>query len=110
MIEHQDTDTKVYIKNVGENTPYTVKKFIDFHFPSRDVAYQLSLPWPGITKLFPVRESLVRDIPAGDRKIENLFLQCRYEVLVPCIVDPDIWVNCYNFLHMYLLLSGLPGL
>ncbi len=27
-------------------------------------------------KLFPVRKSLVNDIPAGDGKIYNLFLQC----------------------------------
>ncbi len=30
-------------------------------------------PWPGIIKLFPVRESLVSDIPAGDGKNDNLF-------------------------------------
>jgi hypothetical protein len=29
-----------------------------------------------LTKLFTDRESLVSDIPAGDRKIANLFLQC----------------------------------
>jgi hypothetical protein len=29
-----------------------------------------------IYKLFPPRESLVSDIPAGDRNIEKLFLQC----------------------------------
>jgi hypothetical protein len=28
-------------------------------------------------KLFPDRESLVSDIPAGDGKIANHFLQCR---------------------------------
>jgi hypothetical protein len=36
----------------------------------------LIFPWPGINKLFSGRESLVSDIPAGDRKIENLFFQC----------------------------------
>jgi hypothetical protein len=30
----------------------------------------------GKIKLFPARESLVSDIPAGDRKIVNIFLQC----------------------------------
>ncbi len=40
---------------------YTVKKVSDFPVPSR---------------VFPARESLVSDIPAGDRKIANLFLQC----------------------------------
>jgi hypothetical protein len=29
-----------------------------------------------IYKLFPPRESLVSDIPAGDGNIEKLFLQC----------------------------------
>jgi hypothetical protein len=35
-------------------------------------------PWAGIIKLFsiPARESLVSDIPPGDGKIANLFLQC----------------------------------
>jgi hypothetical protein len=30
----------------------------------------------GIIKLFPARETLVGDIPAGDGKIDNFFLQC----------------------------------
>ncbi len=30
----------------------------------------------GVIKLFPARESLVSDIPAGDGKTANLFLQC----------------------------------
>jgi hypothetical protein len=30
-----------------------------------------------LIKLFPARESLVSDIPAGDGKNDNLFLQCR---------------------------------
>jgi hypothetical protein len=29
--------------------------------------------WPVIIKLFPARESLVSDIPAGDGKIANFF-------------------------------------
>ncbi len=33
-------------------------------------------PWPGIIKFFPARESLVSDIPAGDGKAANVFLQC----------------------------------
>ncbi len=37
---------------------YTVKKVMD---------------WPGIIQLFPARESLISDIPAGDGKIANLF-------------------------------------
>ncbi len=43
---------------------YTVKKVIVFPVLSWDVAKQNS-PWPGIIKLFPARESLISDIPAG---------------------------------------------
>jgi hypothetical protein len=46
---------------------YTVKKLSDFSGPSQDDTNQ---------KLFPTRESLVSDIPAGDGKINNLFLLC----------------------------------
>jgi hypothetical protein len=35
------------------------------------------LSWPGIIKIVPARESLVSDIPAGDGKTANLFLQCK---------------------------------
>ncbi len=30
-------------------------------------------PWPGIIKLFPVTESLVSDIPAGEGKMITFF-------------------------------------
>ncbi len=33
---------------------------------------------PGIIKLFSARESFVSDIPTGDGKIANLFLQCSF--------------------------------
>jgi len=40
----------------------------------------------GLGKLFPARESLVSDIPAGDRKSLNLYLQCMYSpVLSPAL-------------------------
>jgi hypothetical protein len=48
---------------------YTVKK-----------VYIFSRPQP-LTKLFPARESLVSDIPAGDGKTANLFLQCVRRIL-----------------------------
>jgi hypothetical protein len=32
----------------------------------------------GIIKLFPSWESLVSDLPTGDGKFDNLFLQCRH--------------------------------
>ncbi len=61
---------------------YTVKKsFVSFPSPAG-----MSLPnspWAGImsndviTELFlPSRGSLVSEIPAGDGKLENLFLRC----------------------------------
>jgi hypothetical protein len=37
----------------------------------------MSLTWPEINKLFLARESLVRDIAAGDGKIDNLFYSVR---------------------------------
>ncbi len=57
---------------------YTIhcKKGSDFTVPSRDVNCT-NYPKLGKIKLFPARESLVSDIPAGDGKMVNLFLQCR---------------------------------
>jgi hypothetical protein len=46
----------------------------DFPITSRDVTKK-TLPARGIIKLFPARESLVSDIPTGDGKTVNLFLQ-----------------------------------
>jgi hypothetical protein len=43
----------------------------------------LNSAWPGIIKLVPARESLVSDIRAGDRKIVNLFLQCKMVFALP---------------------------
>ncbi len=46
-------------------------------FPS-PAGMSLTDSWPGIIKIFPARESLVSDIPAGDGKIGNPFLQCTF--------------------------------
>jgi hypothetical protein len=43
-----------------------------------------------IYKLFPTRESLVSDIPAGDGNVEKLFLQCR-----AAQIDALICINDY---------------
>jgi hypothetical protein len=43
-----------------------------FPVPSQDVTNQ-TIPGPVIIKLFPARESLVSDIPAGDGKIDHFF-------------------------------------
>ncbi len=55
---------------------YTVKKGQWFSGPQPGCHLSNS-PWPGIIKLFPPREILVSDIPAGDGKTANLFLQCK---------------------------------
>jgi hypothetical protein len=54
---------------------YTVQKVVLFPVHSRDVRCHYDKTLPG--QLFSARESLVSDIPAGDGKNENLFLQCR---------------------------------
>jgi hypothetical protein len=64
----------------GTSLLYTVKKVTDFPVFSRDVTYQTP---PG-RELFPARESLVSDIPSGDGKTANLFLQCRTLCLYEC--------------------------
>ncbi len=45
-------------------------------------------------KLFPARESLVSDIPAGDGKIANLFLQCRTSVHLEGIGEVVLFMDC----------------
>jgi hypothetical protein len=54
------------------------KKVREFPVPRRDVTTKLSLGGNNvvITELFLPRGSLVSDIPAGDGKLVNLFLQC----------------------------------
>jgi hypothetical protein len=55
--------------------PHCKKRFAVFQSSAG-----MSLPKPylagNIIKLFPGRESFGSDIPAGDGKIANLFLQC----------------------------------
>jgi hypothetical protein len=51
--------------------PYTVKKRSPIFLSHPDITNQT--PWPGKIKLFPARESLVSDIPAGDGKKYILF-------------------------------------
>ncbi len=59
----------------GAEGAHTVKKIIDFPVPSPGGHFPNS-PWQVIINLFPPRESLVGDFPAGDGKIDSLFLQC----------------------------------
>ncbi len=48
---------------------------LTFLYPSFSSFHYFLLPYINL-KLFPSGKSLVREIPAGDRKIANLFLQC----------------------------------
>jgi hypothetical protein len=70
-------------KKVLKRASCTVKNVSDIPVPSRDVTYQ-TLPWEGKIKLFPHRESLVSDIPAGDGNVANIFLRCRYSFAFFC--------------------------
>jgi hypothetical protein len=60
--------------------PRRKKSFLIFLSPAGMSLTKLSLGGNNdvIYKLFPPRESLVSDIPAGDRNIEKLFLQCSF--------------------------------
>jgi hypothetical protein len=42
----------------------------------------------GNNLLFPFRESLVIDISAGDGKIDNLFLQCMFSI----VMNLRVWI------------------
>ncbi len=55
------------------------KRVREFPVPSRDVSTKLSLGRNNDVRaeLFLPRGSLVSDIPAGDGKLVNLFLQCK---------------------------------
>ncbi len=62
-------------QNINIVQPIHCKKRLSI-FPSQPGCHLPNNPWPGIIKLFPVRESSVSEIPAGDRKI--IFLQCTH--------------------------------
>jgi hypothetical protein len=54
------------------SSSYTVKK--DYRFSRPKPGYhQPNYHRPGKIKIFPARESLVSDVPPGDRKTANLF-------------------------------------
>ncbi len=56
---------------------YTVKKG-QRHSRPQPGCHLPNSPWAVIIKLFPPREILVSDIPAGDGSVANLFLRCKY--------------------------------
>ncbi len=63
----------VYVETILDYTLY--KRVSHFPVPSRYVTDQ-TLSGREKTKLFPPRKSLISDIPAGDGKPANSFLQC----------------------------------
>jgi hypothetical protein len=67
------------LSKLEDLTVCTVKKGLSF-FPSQPGCHSPSSFWPGIIQLSPAGESLVRDIPTGDEKNYNLFLQCALSV------------------------------
>ncbi len=70
--DENDYDVVFKINILGSAEIYTVKKVGGFPVPSRDVINQ-TLPGQEFLIIFPARESLVCDIPAGDGKTANLF-------------------------------------
>ncbi len=65
------------LKNLalGRKCLYTVKKGERHSRPQPECHLPNSL-WAGISILFPPRDGLVSEIPAGDENVANLFLQC----------------------------------
>ncbi len=59
---------------INRDTDYTVKKVSYFPVPGRDVTNQ-TIPCREKLNSILAREGLVSDIPSGDGKTANLFLQ-----------------------------------
>ncbi len=82
--------TKLYplIQLYSLSVVHRKKKVREFPVPSQDVTTKLSLGGNNdvISELFLPRGILVSDIPAGDGKLENLFLWCRPTKLYPLLV------------------------
>jgi hypothetical protein len=75
MIKDQRRNPK---KNIAYATLHGKKYFSIFPSPAEMSLTKLSLGGNNdvINKLFPPKESLVSDIPAGNGNIEKLFLRC----------------------------------
>jgi hypothetical protein len=85
---------------------YTVKKgFSIFPFPAGMSFTKLSLGGNNdvIYKLFPPRESLVSDIPAGDGNIEKHFYS------VGCMVNYGVvFARSVSYMGRYNICCGIP--
>ncbi len=92
---------------------YTVKRVSDFPVPSW--MSLTKLPLPGLIKLFPARESLICDIPAGDGKITNLFFRVYVQLkhlsmfYHPCSESPT-QNSQYSNSQTYASQNILPGI
>ncbi len=78
--------------------PDIVKKRLSI-FPSPAGMSLPNSPWPGIIKLFPAREGLVSDIPAGDLFYSVLFIKTQQEEILKCV----------SWLLWFLLLLPKPA-
>jgi hypothetical protein len=65
----------------GVDSAHCKKRFEVFPSPAGMSQTKLSLDGNHLLIPVPSRESLVSDIPAGDRKTANLFLQCLFDNL-----------------------------
>ncbi len=72
---------------------YRLATFPWYHLPNS--------PWAGIAKLFPPRESLVSDIPAGDGNVANLFLRCCNIRKAQLNISEFLWPNAYYWSYSY---------
>jgi hypothetical protein len=87
------------------------KKDREFPVPSRDVTTKLSMGGNNdvITELFLPRWSLVSDIPAGDGKLVNLFLQCSVLHLRLRIEEKRRMTGLLDINRVHLLLREPPS-
>jgi hypothetical protein len=61
-----------------------------------------------MTSLFPPRESLVSDIPAGDGNIEKLFLRCIRNACTFLSSERSRYVSLYDLLDISQLALLVP--
>ncbi len=91
---------------------HTVKKGQWFSGPQPGCHLPNSPCLAGIIKLFPPRESLVSDIPAGDRKTADLFYSVRrsMQVFFRTVDLRQIWAQSRQSAKLFLQSSelGLP--
>jgi len=78
------------VEGLWQRLPYTVKKIL----PDSWIIFDQTFQGLVLGTLFPARESLVSDIPAGDRKSLNLYSQCKFSLYI----IPSLWLMAVNAL------------